>query len=99
MFEASLNHIAKSCLKTEQKILLTASLNADIPVLGPLRAYICKLHGRSRLVREAGYTDGFYFHPLAPVNSLEHSPFGISILAILEGGDEPAEFFATTLMM
>lgn len=33
------------------------------------------------------------------VSSPEHSPFGISILAILEGGDGPAEFFATTLMM
>lgn len=30
---------------------------------------------------------------------LNYSPFGISMLAILEGGDEPTEFFATTLIM
>ena len=30
---------------------------------------------------------------------LKYSPLGISILAISEGGDKPAEFFATTLMM
>lgn len=43
-------------------------------------------------------TTGFPSHPTSPMPP-KHLPFGISILAIFEGGDEPAEFLATTLMM
>ena len=63
---------------------------------------------QQRAVREGSWGTGehatpserFPLNPRSPAaRHLNHSPLGISMLAIVDGGDEPAEFFATTLIM